>query len=629
MSSPRDESVPSSHSSQSAQSFQNEQGSSTEGEEFSSPNLVPRLDPTDGITHDSTSPTTSAGQVDEQLSYLSEEESDQSESHLASRFNKYDGPQSTRRKGTALERALAESLDQLTAKDLAVHLYNVHALKRRARKVSVQRRSRSADNGDPSTNGQEWMPTKNWTAWPLPPDLVPRNFNGPHWSYQDFLQPSHSDDKHKTSRQELKDLLVAQVIKKAKQRNSCFRQKDGERLPETESETLLMKHIDNSSNFSDPESLDELEPVILLDDDVSNDLLQPMVHHILTKFDGLLGGLHHAWYTYMAIDSSDEHGSVSRRSKKQRSRPLAGLGEIGAESSLQALKSGPGTSTDSDNESTAKSSRISQKSHSSLGKRGDRMLGWRRANLGLRDWSDVIGVASMTGWDSKIVQKAAFRCSTLFEEGIKFRRLEENGNDSKEFSVLPNTSWSDSSSAGEETPQANSVPAWKFHCPFSKCNRFSRGFSNSIAAKRHMKQVHKDAKEFSVLPNTSWSESSSGGDEMPQETQCSYSVPARATDSQEKRDEECWKFHCPLSTCNRYRIGFSNSSAMKRHMKKVHKNAALGKLGVKESGVKESEVMVGGVHLDGFLQPIPRVDFWIAQKEITTSQEGFSDQSER
>lgn len=546
MSSPQDESIP---PFQSAQPFQDEQGPYAEPEEYSSPNLAPRLDSTDGTTHDRTSPTASTGHVDEQLSslseehsdHLSEEHSDQSKPPPDSR-KRFNGPRSTWRSRNAVERALAKSLDQLTAKDLALHLYNIHALKGRARKVSVQRQSRSADNGDHSTIAQEWMPSKSWTAWPLPPDVVPRDCDGPHWASQDFLQPSHSDNKHKASRQELKDLLVAQVIKKAKQRNRCPRPP-----PKTEPEALSMEYIDDSSISSDPESLDELEPVILLDDDVSNDLLQPMVNHILTKFDDLLVGLHHARNTNMTIDSSHDHDSVSRRSKKQRSLPRRGLRENSAESSLQALKSGPGTSSTSDNESTAKSSRIRQKSHSSLGK-GRKRLQRRRPNVGLRDWNDITGFASMTGWDSKIVQKAAFRCSTLFEEA-KFRRLEENGNDSNEFSVLPNTSWSDSRSTGEE---------------------------------------------------------------MPQETQCFNSVPVRATDSQGIQGEELnWKFRCPMSTCKRFSRGFSAFFKLKRHLTEVHKvhnvDAVLEGPGVK---IKESKVMAGGVHLDGFLQPIPLAYSW-------------------
>lgn len=547
------ESHPSSQPFQSAQTLQNERDPSTEREEDHLSHPASRLDSAVtseyGNQQDLTSPTASTSQVDEESSNLSEEYSDQSEPLQASRSNKYHGPKSTWRSWTASERGLAESLDQLTAKDLAVHLYNVHALKKRARKVDERGKAQLTDNGDDSINEQEWMPPKSWTAWPLPPDLVPREIDGPHWASQDFCQPSRSNQEYQAQRLELQDLLVAQVTKKAKKRNSWLSQKDGERRPfKTEPEAQLMEQSDDSSISSKTESLDEIEPVIMLDDEIAKNLLQPMVYHILTKLDGLLEGLHHARNTYMTIDGSDERESVSGRSIT-RNTPRPALRRNKLESSFQPLTSGPETSVASNNKLTAKNSRIRQKPHSRIGKRQNQRLRWRRANFGLRDWSDVLGVASMTGWESVIVQKAAFRCSTLFDEGIKFRTLEENGNGPTENSVLPNTSYSNLRSTG---------------------------------------------------------------DKMLREDRCASSGPTRVTDSHGIRGEgSMWKFRCPVTTCNRSSWGFSSSYALKRHMKQVHQNeVAFESLGVEES----EEGMVGGVHVDGFLQPIPRTESWIAKK---------------
>ncbi|MCJ1266678.1 hypothetical protein MMC22_006563 [Lobaria immixta] len=568
MSSLNNESFPSSQPFQSAQPRQDERDPSTQRREDSSPHPANSLDSTaktdHSIQHDLASPTASTSQVDEHLSYLSEETSDQSEAHPESRSNKYNGPQSTWRSWTVPERGLAESLDKLTAKDLAVHLYNAYALKERARKMGAQKESQTTDNGHGTTYGQGWMPPKSWTAWPLPPDLVPREIDGPHWNSSDFCQPSHSDSKCQAQRQDLQDLLVAQVIKKAKKRNFYLREKEGERRPPgTEPEALSMELSDDSSISNKSESPDELEPVIMLDDEVAINLLQPIVHHILTKLDGLLEGLHHTRNAHRATDGSDDHESACGRSKKKRSIPRSEefKGNT-SEASVQSLASGPETDFPSDNELTAKISRIRQKSRSSVGQRQNQRPRRRRANCGLRDWSDVLGVASMTGWDSTIVQKAAFRCSTLFKAGIKFRRLEENGNDSNEILVLPNTS-------------------------------------------------------FSRLRSTS--------DEMLQVNPRSSSAPVRVTDSQGLESEESsWKIHCPVSTCNRFSRGFSSSYALKRHLKQVHQGeAALEKLGGKES----EEEMVGGVHVDGFLQPIPRAESWIA-KERPPRRKGRSDQPE-
>lgn len=507
------ESLLSSQPFQPAQPHQDERVPSTEREDETSPHPSNRLDSpakSDYGNQHLVSPTASVSQVDEYLSHLSEELSNHSELHPASRSNKYNGPQSTWRSWTASERELANSLGQLKAKDLAVHLYNAHALKKRATKVGMRRKSPLIDDGDETSNEQDWMPSRSWTAWPLPPDLVPREIDGPHWASRDFCQPGHYNNRDKAQRQELQDLLVAQVIKTAKQKNLGSREKDSEPRPSTtEPEALSMEQSDGSSISDSSESLDELEPVIMLDDDVANNLLQPMVHHILTKLDGLLEGLRRARSTYMAVNDSDECESVNLRSKKKESIPQSGFSEKKLERSVQSLRPGPDTTSNSDNESAANVSRIRRRSRSSIGKGRNQRRRWRRGDTGLRDWSDVLGVASMIGWDSKIVQKAAVRCSTLFDEGIKFRRLEENGDDSNEISVLPNTLYSDLWNTGGEMlqgdPSSSPAPSqvtdsqssesgdanWENRCPVSTCNRSRRGFISSDALGRHLRQVHR------------------------------------------------------------------------------------------------------------------------------------------
>lgn len=639
-----EESLLSSQPFQSAQPHQDERVPSTENEDETSPHPSDRLDSpakSDYGIQNLASPTASADQVDEYLSHLSEELSDHSESHPTPRFNKFTGPQSTWRSWTASERELAESLDKLDAKDLAVHLYNAHALKKRARKVGAQRKSQLIDDGDDSSTEQDWMPSNSWTAWPLPPDLVPREIDVPHWASRDFYQPGHSDDKDKAQRLELQDLLVAQVIKKAKQRNLGSGEKDSDRRSSTtEPEAHPMDQSDGSSISNSSESLDELEPVIMLDDDVANSLLQPMIHHILTKLDGLLEGLRRAQSTYIAIDGSDECESVSPRSKTKGSIPRSGFWENKLERSTQSLRPGPDTTSNSNNESIAKTSRKRRRSRSSIGKGRDQCRPWRRGEL--RDWSDVLGVASMIGWDSKIVQKAAFRCSTLFDEGIKFRRLEENGDDSIEISVLPNTLDSDLWNTDDEMLQgdrrSDSAPSQvidsqssesgdanrKIRCPESTCDRSSREFSSYYSLRRHLRQVHQDNAAL---------------EDAYRDIRCPVSTCYRFKRGfpgyyalkrhlrQDHQNEAALKdanreIRCPVSTCSRSSRGFSNYSALKKHMRQVHQSeAALESLEVKES----EGGMVGGVNVDGFLQPIPRAESWRV-KEKTQRSKSRADQ---
>jgi len=55
--------------------------------------------------------------------------------------------------------------------------------------------------------------------------------------------------------------------------------------------------------------------------------------------------------------------------------------------------------------------------------------------MGLRDWSDVLGVAAMQGWDRAVVDAAAGRCAALFGEGMDFRVVD--GVEVDGFSHLP------------------------------------------------------------------------------------------------------------------------------------------------------------------------------------------------
>lgn len=45
------------------------------------------------------------------------------------------------------------------------------------------------------------------------------------------------------------------------------------------------------------------------------------------------------------------------------------------------------------------------------------------SRLGLRDWSDVLGMAALKGWDPNVVKRAGKRCAELFDEEMGFRTV--------------------------------------------------------------------------------------------------------------------------------------------------------------------------------------------------------------
>lgn len=520
-------------------------------------------------------------------------------SYVNERANKYHGSSSTWTSWTASERALAGSLDQLKAKDLAVHLYNAHHLKCKGK---------WPDDGEARSQG--WKPSRYWTAWPLAPEIVPAVDDGHDWAGADFQEPCLIRHMQGSQSQELQDVLVARVLRKAKKRNSDLGRHDGE--APTELEPL------DSTIYAKQESMNDLKPVIMRDDDVATDVLLPSVRHIMTQLDQLLMGLHYA------RDSYAYQSGLRRTRDLDSARPLT--------RGPQPKKSCPSTTSLSENDpvrehsSRPKLERSRDRSRSPPRKNP---RGRTRTHMTERDWGDVLGVASMTGWDSKTVSKAAHRCGTLFREGIKFRKLEENENDPIEKTFLPGDSYcpdldsTDNEEIVEE--ERTSSPAhggfgntddfsWKFYCTVDGCRRSSHGFMDHNSAKRHFRRVHPGLN----LPN--WSQTTERH-ELGQ-TDRPFSTPFSPGDEQERI-----KIYCPATSCRHYmvymngnrglkvRSGFADYRSFKRHMQKAHpglevpESPQVGKYGG-ESGAE----IFGGVHVDGFLQPIKEAPWWTTPK---------------
>lgn len=456
--------------------------------------------------------------------------------HSPSRPNKYSGPPSTWRNQTASERELAASLDQIQAKDLAVHLYNAFALRQRAKKSKGRFRGQGKapslsdyDNTSISLGEQEWTPPNVWTAWPLLPDVVPKEVGVFHQQNVTFLEPSVAFSRNFGQSWLVQDLLVAQVLKSAKQ--SFWDWKHKEKIQPSSptcSPTSMSSRRDSHRENTERKGIS----LQLLDDEEStSDMIKPTINHVLMKLDELLMGLHHARLASLVTDDtkgrskSREEGrneSISRSKtrplKRSKKRP-----EIGASFSSRSESSSPPIPTYQKPRSSTRKTQHFRK---------------EKNPLGLRDWGDVLGVASMTNWDLHVVQKAAARCGTLLNESITFRTLEENGDVLDKILTLPN---------------AQSI--------------------NAVCQ----------------LP---------AGDQKLDRAIHSVPDPRRL----EKRME---KVLCPVFGCNRSSHEFRSFSRLNRHMKQVHHG-----LGEPGQLIRRGEEMFGGVHIDGFLQPIVPLETW-------------------
>lgn len=472
-----------------------------------------------------------------------EDESGAEEEHIPDRPNKYHGPPSTWRSWTEQERLLAASLDQIRAADLSIHLYNAHAMKRRVRTkeqqnrvpswVSKERWMETGDNSEESGLDEDgdpfFVPPKVWTAWPMPPDEVPREG-------EKILGRKEEEDERWTLRkegsgmpsEELHEALIAEVLKRAKEN---FRQREWESSDEevglaSASGGVSIKKARETS-ASAAESHDDtfkskknrvLKPVIMADDDRAREILKPTVRHILSRLDGVLMGLHHARQAYLptgdettASETQTDMEETSLAPRKGTSKPRRKLTRNSKRKGKTALGAEPAVALDTDSGSnftpsiqtspTSPQPGPEKKQRKSLSPRSASLSRQkRRKRLGLRDWSDVLGVASMVGYDAAVIERATERCTRLFGEGIRFRTLHEGKGADSETEYVSGGKTISRDRSQEPVPEPSAHKRFKnlaqpaaddrYYCPWTYCKRSQVGFARLWNFKKHLKEIH-------------------------------------------------------------------------------------------------------------------------------------------
>ena len=351
---------------------------------------------------------------------------------LPSRSNEFRGPPSTWRNRTAPERDLAGSLDQVQAKDLSVHLYNSF-------KLGQRNRIRTSDSRGETNQRSKWVPPKVWTAWPLPPDIVPREHDETQWEEDAVPSVSRHSSPKRPSRH-LQEMLIAQVLRSAKER---FHERQWEGTPQpgmtatAQGQQSQSTESVSSKRFKAKHGHESLgqKPVVMADDHRASEILQATVQHMMTKLNDLLMGLHHARSAYLLVpDSSSETDAQTSERSVSRGRPPKRKREP------TKPDEDTGATTDAPDHPSRKKSGSQHKiepARPSSGRSRSQIFRNRKNSLGLRGWSDVLGTASMTGWHQSVVGSAAARCTTLFDECIKFRTLEEGKKVQEEHLYLP------------------------------------------------------------------------------------------------------------------------------------------------------------------------------------------------
>lgn len=230
-----------------------------------------------------------------------------------------------------------------------------------------------SEGGDPTDPNKRRFIGPQWTAWPLPPELVPtENDHLPVREYDDYAIPKVRPKRRPA--EFLKDCITAEFQRQAK-----------------------LKLREEGKELMD-------------DEDKAAQLLRPMVESVVSKLDGLFEGLvlDRARYAKLAINGI--RGETRKRREEERE-----------ESPHSQPENDGNSNSDSDSEYPKPNKLKRPRPDPNTAEYHSRRL--RR--LKPRDWSQVLGVAQFRGVGNETVQRAAQRCGEIFGQNMTWRTLSE------------------------------------------------------------------------------------------------------------------------------------------------------------------------------------------------------------
>jgi N-terminal acetyltransferase B complex catalytic subunit len=442
------------------------------------------------------------------------DESEDEDNDEPARPNRFLGQPQAWQSYTEADRQIVESLGQIQDSDLAAHLYNAHALKRRLRRsvgATAQCKNwQSKDSWLKTGKDLEYtdaagfvqtalVPSKEWTAWPLPPPQLS--------DLNDQLGDDMVGDQvgewttGRASTQEvgdeLREELQAVFLRLAKERwnsreaassesdtgghttvsrsRSRSQSANPAKSRSTSMVTLMPEDEDEAQDHSNDDGHDRAtgkkrgrkprierhtEPTLLADDARAQRLLQPTILTMMEKLDELALAIRRTRTNHFgrggSADSSmseftsgaESSGPASRSTSRARSKSATSRGSGTRPSSRaksvrtsRTARQGTKTTPDrrkpvdsdvtssgaSDWEASNTITRERKRRRSSSSMSGSDASETQEPLLreGLLDWSEVLGLAAIQGWDEGAVARTAQRCAALFGEGMSFMPFHE------------------------------------------------------------------------------------------------------------------------------------------------------------------------------------------------------------
>ena len=571
---------------------------------------------------------------------------------------RYQGSDSLYRYHTRRERTLYSSLEQLQANDLSLHLYNAHAWKARLRSRDEYtakgpfRRKSAWIPGGKEQGSKEWYPDQIWTSWPLEPNLVPRpgeDFGVPKATRRE-MENDLRINGWKT-REELQEDVFGLLMGQAKEswnsrpratspianRNvspGITREHRSSRSPSLGREDARHGHQSDDPEI-DPKHESELEegplgsvPVMSGDDDHLRSILRPTANHVLSRLDDLLMALHHNRNgQYRNEWDNNAEGSRSRSHSRgpKRRRPLnrtrsaedqnhdtdaaqSGYETEAAESRSRSHSRKRHKTTDS----TPSDTRRERSSSVASSAGSDHGLYHRNP----RDWSEVLGLATLIGWNEAALQRTLQRCADLFGEDMQLHSVDNPSIALRSETTRPTPDAIDEHAIPVAAPAntlAQQLTEGAYYiCPFVDCARHSLPYPSSqgYRFREHLRRAHK----FSAARIRN----------LEEEMQV-----VKKTASSTKSNPRGWvapdPLVCPFPSCRRAQEPFPASNRLVEHLVRAHKwnprkepppptlpaqnndagsEPPSGQAAPWAVDSDSDDEIVGGVHNDGFMQPL-------------------------
>lgn len=192
--------------------------------------------------------------------------------------------------------------------------------------------------------------------------------------------------------------------------------------------------------------------------------------------------------------------------------------------------------------------------------------------IALRDWSEVMGVAAMTGLPSVAVMRASKRCADLFGQDMEFRTFGETR--VKKVARGEFRSWkhtyvesdTDSDAEVQAAPRKRGRP--RASSPSRAQPQTQRSRSRSVAAPVLPLRPHT---QFPTSSHTEATESRLAPDEHNSAAYQEQNPPRSGVGKGPHRKTDIL---CPVVKCSRHTEGFSRVWNLNLHMKRVHPQLA-------------------------------------------------------